>query len=88
MRSVPAVTIWLSSGWYTALRKKVLANRLWRRLQAWRSQMMQEPSLLALTHSSSLQASDACCDNDSPAGSHMPYGGYAPKTGCAAQLAG
>jgi hypothetical protein len=52
---VPAVTIWLSSGWYTALRKKVLANRLWRRLQAVRSQMMQDPSLLALTHSSSLQ---------------------------------
>lgn len=59
LRSVPAVTIWLSSGWYTTARKKVLANRLWRRLQAVRSQMMQEPSLLALTHSSSLQQKSA-----------------------------
>lgn len=33
----------------------MFANRLWRRLQAVRSQMMQEPSLLAVTHSSSLQ---------------------------------
>mmetsp|Transcript_467 Transcript_467/g.857 ORF Transcript_467/g.857 Transcript_467/m.857 type:complete len:210 (-) Transcript_467:127-756(-) len=54
LRSVPVVTSWLSSGWYTTDLKKVLANRLMRRLFVRRSQMMQQPSELADTNSSSL----------------------------------
>jgi hypothetical protein len=48
------VTSWLSSGWQMTDMKKLLANRLERRLNnVARSQMIQLPSDLALTLSSS-----------------------------------
>mmetsp|Transcript_33802 Transcript_33802/g.100652 ORF Transcript_33802/g.100652 Transcript_33802/m.100652 type:complete len:222 (-) Transcript_33802:1176-1841(-) len=52
LRSVPVVTSWLSSGWYTTALKNVFANRLTLRLNVRMSQMMQLPSELADTNSS------------------------------------
>mmetsp|Transcript_10862 Transcript_10862/g.35890 ORF Transcript_10862/g.35890 Transcript_10862/m.35890 type:complete len:286 (+) Transcript_10862:137-994(+) len=57
LRSVPPVTIWLSSGWYAHALKNVFAVNACCRTNLSRSQTIQLPSLLALTHSESFARS-------------------------------
>lgn len=47
--SLPVVSNWLSSGWYSTILNKVLSNRHITLVKDLRSQIIQEPSALALT---------------------------------------